>query len=74
MCWHSLLIVLTDSDFKSTTAYAFLKELQKEIYREVPSFETQYESINSLAQCRDAVLLIMNSYGDQKKVDKLSQA
>lgn len=41
-------VVLTDTDFKSTTAYQFLKELQREIYKECPRFEYEHGSINSL--------------------------
>src|ERR1700733_11573590 len=51
----TVLIVLTDTDFKSNAAYSFLKELQREVYKEVPSFQNNYDTITNLNTISSAV-------------------
>lgn len=41
-------IVLTDTTYKSNAAYSFLKELSKEVYKEVPQFKEEYETMPNL--------------------------
>ena len=70
----TVLIVLTDTDFKSNAAYSFLKELQREVYKEVPSFQNDYDTITNLNSIRSAVTQLMVQGNDTKKQDKLSKA
>lgn len=67
-------IVLTDTDYKSITAYALLKDIAKEVQAQIPRFSTDIESTPNLNMCREAILSIMN--GDRSKGgnDKLSKA
>lgn len=69
-------LALTDSDFKNTQAYSFLKEVQKEIYHEVPRLQYDLESMPNLNSCRDAVAILMSSNGVAKAqaFDKVSKA
>jgi len=67
-------IVLTDNDYKSSNAYQFLKEVAREVYRQVPHLPSDLESLSNLNMCKDAVLGLMSSSQDQRKTDKLSKA
>ena len=53
------IIVLTDTEFKSNAAYSFLKELQRETYKEVPQFQSEHDTISSLSSMKGAVLQMM---------------
>ena len=70
------LLVLTDTDYSKTNAYQFLKEVQREIYNEVPKMSHDLESAPNLSSCKDAVMLLMGGghTTELKKGDKVTKA
>ena len=55
--------MLTDNEYKSSNAYAFLKEVSREVYSQVPRLDSDIENAN-LNQCKDAISRLMNGAQD----------
>ena len=69
-------LVLTDSEFKSTHAYQFLKEVAKEIQYSVENGYGDIESQTNLNHCKESLSNLLNSYMQDgvKKTDKVTKA
>ena len=79
--WYTLIdqnllsySVLVDNEFRTITAYQFLRELSKETYKELPRLSNDYDHISNLSQCKEALTRFANSYSDPRKADKLAHA
>ena len=62
--------MLTDADFKSTQAYALIKEVQREVQQQASVGSDDLESTPNLNHCKEAVGQILNTFmvdGGQKK-------
>ena len=51
--------MLTDADYKSSNAFAFLKEVAKEIYNLVPELDSDIENAN-LNKCKEPIARLMS--------------
>ncbi|CDW89681.1 vesicle-associated membrane protein 4-like [Stylonychia lemnae] len=66
--------VLTDTDFKYSNAFTFLKECAKEVQASIPRLQHDIENTPNLNICRDAIANLMVTHQDQRKNDKLAKA
>ena len=71
-------LVLTDSDYKSNSAYSMLKDVAREVYSQTNlESGSDIESLSNLNHCRDALTQVLSGNGSEnipKKADKVSKA